>query len=240
MPSSRDTTPISEGTPLLYGQQGFTKFVSDIELHEIASRPERELYGKNASAIADPARRRETKIKQYQAEKEIRGRIEVCAQPSLSVSSRTQWDRLPECRPSRNGSAFPSQRPTPPQQTLTSSQRCYRIPRPQPQMKRIRTSTGPRRSSYSDLPTHRRTHNSRASQRNSSSCAWHPRPHRPANPDPLQIAHAFPLRLSAHHGPSMHHCAPQRQCGVADRCWTRQAKYFIRFDVPIFARFSLI
>jgi hypothetical protein len=51
--------------------------VSDIELYEIASKSERELYGKNASAIADPARRRETKIKQYQAEKEIRSRIEV-------------------------------------------------------------------------------------------------------------------------------------------------------------------
>jgi len=72
-----NTTPSQKGTSLLYGQQGFTKFVSDIELYEIASKSERELYGKNASAIADPARRRETKIKQYQAEKEIRSRIEV-------------------------------------------------------------------------------------------------------------------------------------------------------------------
>jgi len=62
---------------LLYGQQGFTKFVSDIELYEIVSKSEHELHGKIASAIADPARRRETKIKQYQAEKEIRTRIEV-------------------------------------------------------------------------------------------------------------------------------------------------------------------
>jgi hypothetical protein len=51
--------------------------VSDVELYEIASESERELYAKNASSIADPARRRETKIKQYQAEKEIRSRIEV-------------------------------------------------------------------------------------------------------------------------------------------------------------------
>jgi immunoglobulin-binding protein 1 len=62
---------------LLYGQQGFTKFVSELELYEIVSKSEHELHGKNASAIADPARRRETKIKQYQAEKEIRTRIEV-------------------------------------------------------------------------------------------------------------------------------------------------------------------
>ena len=62
---------------LLYGQQGFTKFVSDIELYEIVSKSERDLHGKNAPAIADPAQRRETKIKQYQAEKDIRTRIEV-------------------------------------------------------------------------------------------------------------------------------------------------------------------
>ncbi|KAH8980372.1 TAP42-like protein [Lactarius hatsudake] len=58
-------------------EEGFTKFVSNVELYEIASESERELYAKNASSIADPARRRETKIKQYQAEKEIRARIEV-------------------------------------------------------------------------------------------------------------------------------------------------------------------
>ncbi|KAI0275910.1 TAP42-like protein [Russula aff. rugulosa BPL654] len=55
----------------------FTKFVSDLELYEIVSKSEHELHGKNASVIADPARRRETKIKQYQAEKDIRTRIEV-------------------------------------------------------------------------------------------------------------------------------------------------------------------
>ncbi len=68
---------ISEDIFLLYGQQGFTKFASDLELYDVVSKSEHELHGKNASAIADPARRRETKIKQYQAEKEIRTRIEV-------------------------------------------------------------------------------------------------------------------------------------------------------------------
>ena len=77
------TRPISEGIYLLHWQQGFTKFVSDLELYEIATKSERELYGKNVTAIADPARRRETKIKQYQAEKEIRSRIEVSKIPSL-------------------------------------------------------------------------------------------------------------------------------------------------------------
>ena len=51
--------------------------MSDLELYEIVSKSEQELHGKNAPAIADPARRRETKIKQYQAEKDIRTRIEV-------------------------------------------------------------------------------------------------------------------------------------------------------------------
>jgi hypothetical protein len=58
-------------------QQGYTKFVSDVELYEIASESERELHAKNASTIADPAKRRETKIKQYQSGKDLRTRIEV-------------------------------------------------------------------------------------------------------------------------------------------------------------------
>lgn len=77
-------------------EQGFTKFVSDVELYEIASESERELYAKNASSIADPARRRETKIKQYQAEKEIRSRIEAVARVTLpsSESSPTDFDLI--------------------------------------------------------------------------------------------------------------------------------------------------
>ena len=51
--------------------------MSDIELYEIASESDRELHTKDASSITDPAKRRETKIKQYQFGKEIRTRIEV-------------------------------------------------------------------------------------------------------------------------------------------------------------------
>lgn len=70
--------------------------MSDVELYEIASESERELYAKNASSIADPARRRETKIKQYQAEKEIRSRIEAVARVTLpsSESSPTDFDLI--------------------------------------------------------------------------------------------------------------------------------------------------
>ena len=95
MPSSHHPAPISEGTSPLCRQQGFTKFVSDIELYEIASKPERELCGKNASAIADPARRRETKIKQYQAEKEIRSRIEVRQNPPIFLSPHARKEPTP-------------------------------------------------------------------------------------------------------------------------------------------------
>lgn len=113
---------------LLYGQQGFTKFVSDLELYEIVSISEHELHGKTTSAIADPAQRRETKIKQYQAEKEIRTRIEV-------YSSNQIFQALPcitSFRPSRHVIASHSRPPTHPRPTLTSSLRYFLLPRPYP------------------------------------------------------------------------------------------------------------
>ncbi|KAH9066366.1 TAP42-like protein [Lactarius vividus] len=93
-------------------EEGFTKFVSDVELYEIASESERELYAKNASSIADPARRRETKIKQYQAEKEIRGRIEAVAKRHSvplppSDSSPTDFDLIAALLPPTSASSAP-------------------------------------------------------------------------------------------------------------------------------------
>ena len=38
---------------------------------------ERALWKQKASAVTDPARRRELKIKQYQKEKELKARVEV-------------------------------------------------------------------------------------------------------------------------------------------------------------------
>ncbi|KAI0306302.1 TAP42-like protein [Multifurca ochricompacta] len=76
-------------------EQGFSKFLSDIELYEIVSKSEHDLYAKNASAIVDPARRREIKIKQYQAEKEIRSRIERHRVPlPSSDTSPTDFDLI--------------------------------------------------------------------------------------------------------------------------------------------------
>ncbi|KAH9023882.1 TAP42-like protein [Lactarius hengduanensis] len=93
-------------------EEGFTKFVSDVELYEIASESERELYAKNASSIADPARRRETKIKQYRAEKEIRARIEAVAQRHSvplppSDSSPTDFDLIAALLPPAPASSAP-------------------------------------------------------------------------------------------------------------------------------------
>ena len=60
------------------GLQNYLKgFVSSLEGYEIVSEQDWQLYGQNASSVRDPAKRRELKIKQYQKEKEIRGRIEV-------------------------------------------------------------------------------------------------------------------------------------------------------------------
>jgi immunoglobulin-binding protein 1 len=69
--------------------------VSDLELYEIVSKSEQELHGKNVPTIADPARRRETKIKQYQAEKEIRTRIEVNTPNLLSHIPDLKQTRIP-------------------------------------------------------------------------------------------------------------------------------------------------
>jgi hypothetical protein len=142
--------------------------VSDIELYEIASTSERELHAKNASSIADPARRRETKIKQYQAEKEIRSRIEV----TLSAHGDDDASLLPLLhRPSR----YDSHPRIPPRPTLTSSPPFFRPPpRLQPQSvttsRTARTSGARLRSSCYGSPTRRHTPNSQASHRNSSSC----------------------------------------------------------------------
>ncbi|KAF8261076.1 serine/threonine protein phosphatase PP2A-associated protein [Lactarius quietus] len=93
-------------------EQGYTKFVSDVELYEIASESERELHAKDASSIADPARRRSTKIKQYQAEKDIRSRIEAVAQrhrvplPS-SDSSPTDFDLIAAILPPASATSAP-------------------------------------------------------------------------------------------------------------------------------------
>lgn len=74
-------------------------FVSGLENYEVIPESERELYGKKAPAIADPARRREAKIKQYQKEKEIRSKVDALRQrrhtPGSSLDdSPTDFDLI--------------------------------------------------------------------------------------------------------------------------------------------------
>ncbi|KAH9901442.1 serine/threonine protein phosphatase PP2A-associated protein [Cubamyces lactineus] len=52
-------------------------YVHYLEQYEIVTAEDKDLYGRPASSITDPARRRELKIKQYKREKDIRARIEA-------------------------------------------------------------------------------------------------------------------------------------------------------------------
>ncbi|KAG5353105.1 hypothetical protein C0989_010309 [Termitomyces sp. Mn162] len=52
-------------------------FLSYLDNYEIVPHDERALYGHQASAIVDPSKRRELKIKQYQKEKDLQARIEA-------------------------------------------------------------------------------------------------------------------------------------------------------------------
>jgi hypothetical protein len=186
---------------LLYGQQGFTKFVADLELYEIVSGSEHELHGSDASAIANPARRRETKIKRYQAEKELRTRIEVI--------SSVQIFQVQSCktffRPSRHGISSLSHPPTPHRPTLTSSPHYFPLPCLHPQSvtrRTTRTSGVQRHFSCSGSPTLRRTHNSRVSLRNLNYCSAC-RPHHHYTIPECQMTPARRARRSVHYGLSI-------------------------------------
>ena len=52
-------------------------YISGLETYNIVPETERVLYGQQPSSIGDAAKRREVKIRQYKAEKDLRTRIEV-------------------------------------------------------------------------------------------------------------------------------------------------------------------
>lgn len=54
-------------------------YIHYLEQYEIVSGEDKDLYGRPASSVTDPAKRRELKIKQYKREKEIKAKIEVQA-----------------------------------------------------------------------------------------------------------------------------------------------------------------
>jgi immunoglobulin-binding protein 1 len=59
-------------------QRCLRTFVQTLDNYEIVPAAERELHERKTSDVKDPAKRRELKIKQYQNEKELQTRIEVC------------------------------------------------------------------------------------------------------------------------------------------------------------------
>ncbi|KAI9065400.1 serine/threonine protein phosphatase PP2A-associated protein [Trametes sanguinea] len=61
-------------------------YVHYVELYDIVTAEDKELYGRSASSFVDPAKRRELKIKQFKREKDIKARIEV----RCSYSQHTQ------------------------------------------------------------------------------------------------------------------------------------------------------
>ena len=55
------------------------EFLSQLATYEIVPEKEKNILSQKASAVTDPTKPRELKIKQYQKEKELRTKVEVCA-----------------------------------------------------------------------------------------------------------------------------------------------------------------
>ncbi|EIM90345.1 TAP42-like protein [Stereum hirsutum FP-91666 SS1] len=89
---------------LLDAERDYRLFLSDLELYEVIPEDERELYARRPSSVADAAKRRETKIKQYKQEKEIRAKIEAIRKRRNllppSDSSPTDFDLIASLLPS--------------------------------------------------------------------------------------------------------------------------------------------
>jgi immunoglobulin-binding protein 1 len=57
-------------------------FLRRVHHYDIIPEDERKLYSKKSAVVRDPARKRELKIKQFKADKELRGRLEASS-PTL-------------------------------------------------------------------------------------------------------------------------------------------------------------
>ena len=60
-------------------KQLYRAFLSSLETYVIIPETERALHSQSASSVSDAQKRRQLKIKQYQKEKEIKTRIQVCS-----------------------------------------------------------------------------------------------------------------------------------------------------------------
>ncbi|KAG6820652.1 hypothetical protein H0H93_013851 [Arthromyces matolae] len=89
-------------------QKDLRSFLSYLEDYEIVPQEERALYDRSTSGVADPAKRRELKIKQYQKEKDLKARIEALRkrrrQTPVSEDAPNDYDLIASLLPSKPSS----------------------------------------------------------------------------------------------------------------------------------------
>ncbi|KAL4244931.1 TAP46-like protein [Abortiporus biennis] len=92
---ARTLDPDERMENILRIQSYYRSFLLTLETYEIIPESDKELYGKPASSVNDPAKRRELKIQQYKFEKELKTRIETLRkrrQQKSPVSENTPND----------------------------------------------------------------------------------------------------------------------------------------------------
>ncbi|KAG2116401.1 TAP42-like protein [Suillus clintonianus] len=91
-------------TVLKETQVHLRSFIHDLDTYCLVPEVERVLYAQSASSIKDAAKRREFKIKQFKAEKDLRARIEVVRkrrkQTPIGDLSQTDFDLIRSLLPS--------------------------------------------------------------------------------------------------------------------------------------------
>ncbi|OJA19267.1 hypothetical protein AZE42_07098 [Rhizopogon vesiculosus] len=99
------TTDMDERMTILRQTQVYLKsFIHDLDTYCIVPEAERALYAQTAFSIKDAAKRREVKIKQFKAEKDLRARVEVVRkrrkQSPMGDQSQTDFDIIQSLLPS--------------------------------------------------------------------------------------------------------------------------------------------
>ncbi|KAI0263357.1 TAP42-like protein [Gloeopeniophorella convolvens] len=87
-------------------QAALEQFAQTLEQYGVVSRAERELHAPSAAAAHDAGARRAAKIKQYQAEKDLRARIEALAhRRRVASDAPTDFDLLAALLPSASSAS---------------------------------------------------------------------------------------------------------------------------------------
>ncbi|KAG1723682.1 TAP42-like protein [Suillus lakei] len=94
-------------TVLKQTQVHLKSFIHDLDIYCLVPEVERALYAQSASSIKDAAKRREVKIKQFKAEKDLRARIEAVRKRRKQVPigdlSQSDFDLIRSLLPSTVG-----------------------------------------------------------------------------------------------------------------------------------------